>query len=200
MLRCVLDDERWLRLLEEADAEELYAVVDANRAYLARWMPWAQDDTLEAARDFIRLTRRQLADNEGFSLGIIEAGAIVGSIGFHRVDWRDRTTGIGYWLAEHAQGRGTVTLAVTALLDHAFGTWDLNRVEISAGVGNTRSRAIPERLGFVQEGVLRQAERVGDHYVDLAVYAMLASDWERRREGEYCRSGAVSKGAGQTFV
>ena len=182
MLRCVLDDERWLRLLEEADAEELYAVVDANRAYLARWMPWAQDNTLEAARDFIRLTRRQLADNEGFSLGIIEAGAIVGSIGFHRVDWRDRSTGIGYWLAEHAQGRGTVTLAVTALLDHAFGTWDLNRVEISAGVGNTRSRAIPERLGFVQEGVLRQAERVGDRYVDLAVYAMLASDWERRAD------------------
>jgi len=42
-------------------------VVDANRAYLARWMPWAQDDDLEKVQDFIRMSRRQFADNDGFS-------------------------------------------------------------------------------------------------------------------------------------
>ena len=53
----------------------------------------------------------------------------------------------------------------------------LNRVEIRAAVGNERSRSIPERLGFRQEGVLRKAELVGDRYVDHAVYATLASEW-----------------------
>ena len=39
----------WLRLLEEADAPELHAVVEANRDHLARWMPWAAGQTLGAA-------------------------------------------------------------------------------------------------------------------------------------------------------
>ena len=54
----------------------------------------------------------------------------------------------------------------------------LNRVEIRAAPENRRSRAIPERLGFTEEGTLRQAERVGERYLDSAVYAMLAEDWK----------------------
>jgi RimJ/RimL family protein N-acetyltransferase len=50
------------------------------------------------------------------------------------------------------------------------------RVEIRAAPENARSRAIPERLGFTQEGTLRQVERVGDRYLDNVVYAMLAED------------------------
>jgi ribosomal-protein-serine acetyltransferase len=46
-------------------------------------------------------------------------------------------------------------------------------------VDNRRSRSIPERLGFRQEGVLRKAELVGDRYVDHIVYVTLASEWER---------------------
>jgi len=41
-----------------------------------------------------------------------------------------------------------MTLVVRALVDHALRTWELNRVEVRAAPGNTRSRAIPERLGF----------------------------------------------------
>ncbi|HEX3691673.1 MAG TPA: GNAT family protein [Solirubrobacteraceae bacterium] len=181
MLTHMLDERRWLRLLEESDAEELYAVVDANRAYLAQWMPWAEKDDLEKVRDFIR-SSRQIADNGEFSLAIVDDDRIVGTVGFHRVDRANRSTSIGYWIAEGAQGRGTVTLAVSALLDYAFGAWNLNRIEIRAGAGNARSRAIPERLGFTQEGVRRQAERVGDRWVDHAVYAILASEWAQRSD------------------
>jgi ribosomal-protein-serine acetyltransferase len=68
-----------------------------------------------------------------------------------------------------------MTGAVRALVDHALRGWELNRVEIRAAPDNRRSRAIPERLGFRQEGVLRQAERVSDRYLDSVLYAMLAS-------------------------
>jgi ribosomal-protein-serine acetyltransferase len=173
-----IDERRRLRLLEEADADELYAVVDANRDFLARWMPWAAGQTREGTLDFIRSSRKQLADNQGFQVAMIDAGAVVGVLGFHRLDWENRATSIGYWIAESSQGNGTVTRAVRALTDHAVRTWKLNRVEIRAGVENERSRAIPMRLGFTEEGILREAERVGDRFVDHVVFAMLASDWD----------------------
>jgi ribosomal-protein-serine acetyltransferase len=172
-----IDERRLLRLLEEADAEELYGVVVENREFLARWMPWAAAQTLEDTREFIRTSRRQLGDNQGFQVAMVIDGRIAGVLGFHRLNWPNRSTSIGYWIAEHAQGHGTVTEAARALTDYAFETWKLNRVEIRAGVENVRSRAIPERLGFVEEGVMRQAELVGDHFVDHVVYAMLAEDW-----------------------
>jgi ribosomal-protein-serine acetyltransferase len=98
-------------------------------------------------------------------------------VGSHSIDWLNRRSSIGYWLARDEQGRGTMTEAVRAHLDHAFGTWRLNRILIQAAVENARSRAIPERLGFREEGVLREVERVGDRMLDGVVYAMLAADW-----------------------
>lgn len=59
----------------------------------------------------------------------------------------------------------------------------VNRIEIRAAVENRKSRAIPERLGFQQEGICRQAEWIYDHFVDHAVYGMLAEDWAKVEEG-----------------
>jgi ribosomal-protein-serine acetyltransferase len=75
-----------------------------------------------------------------------------------------------------------MTVAVAALLDHAFGAWDLHRVELSAAVENARSRAVAERLGFRAEGIRRGAERHGDRWLDMVLYALLAGEW-RRGEG-----------------
>jgi ribosomal-protein-serine acetyltransferase len=177
MLRHDLPNGCYLRLLEEADAEELYALVDSNRAYLARWLPWANETRRPDVLDFIRTTRRQLADNNGLQMAIVGDGEIIGVAGFHAIDWQNHSTSIGYWLAEARQGRGTMTEAVRALTDHAFAAWKLNRVEIRVAVENIRSRAIPTRLGFTEEGLLRQAERLGERFEDLVVYSMLAKDW-----------------------
>jgi ribosomal-protein-serine acetyltransferase len=171
-----------LRLLTDHDVDELHALVSANRDHLARWLPWAARQTIADSRAFIRTTRRQFAENNGFQLAIVEDGRIVGIVGFHSVSWPNRTTTIGYWLAEDAQGHGTMTSAVRALVDHAFGTWGLNRVEIRAAVENARSRAVAERLGFREEGTVREAERVGERFFDHVVYGMLARDWNQGPE------------------
>jgi ribosomal-protein-serine acetyltransferase len=178
VLRLPVTDTCWLRLLEESDADELSALVHANRGHLRPWMAWAADQTRDSTLEFIRMTRGQVPANEGLQLGLVYAGAVIGVAGFNSVDWRNRAAELGYWLARAHQGRGTMTRTVRVLLDHAFGTWQLNRVEIRAATENLRSRAIPERLGFRAEGTLRGAELVGGRYLDNVVYAMLAADWE----------------------
>jgi ribosomal-protein-serine acetyltransferase len=176
-MRIALSSGRALRTLEEADAGELYALVDANRERLARWMVWAEGHTPQRTLEFIRGAQRQLAEGDGFQAAIVREQVIVGVAGFHGIDWPNRATAIGYWLGAGEEGRGTMTEAVRALVDHAFAQWRLNRVEIRIDVENARSRAVAERLGFVHEGTLRQALRIAGGFHDDAVYSMLARDW-----------------------
>lgn len=171
-------DALGVRPLEAADAAELYAVVETNRAHLARWMPWAADQDLAATEKFIAETEGQIDRNDGFQAVIAPEGRIIGVAGFHSIDWTNRNTSIGYWLAEHAQGKGTMTTIVHALVDHAFTEWNLHRIEIHCAPANHRSRAIPERLGFREEAVLRETERIGDRYLDGVVYGLLRQEAE----------------------
>jgi ribosomal-protein-serine acetyltransferase len=168
-----------LRLLEDRDAEPLYALIAANRERLARWMPWAAGQTLEGTREFIRDTRRQHAADDGMHTAIVVEGAIAGVVGVHGISWEDRTTSIGYWLGERFTGRGLMTEAVRAYMREAFDAWGLHRMELRAAVDNAPSRAVAERLDFVLEGIARGAQVVGDRRYDVAVYAALASDTRR---------------------
>lgn len=169
-------DDVGLRLLEEADAQELHALIEANRAYLEPWLPRAAGQSFEDPVDFIRETRQQASENGGFQAAIVTERGIAGVIGYVTVDWANRSTRIGYWLDEQQQGKGTMTAAVRLLVDHALATWQLNRVEIIVATENHRSRAIPERLGFREEGVLRQYQLIDCRYLDCVVYSMLAAD------------------------
>jgi ribosomal-protein-serine acetyltransferase len=166
-----------LRLWEAGDAVELTEVIAANREHLATWLPWAETQGFQDSVEYLDLKRLQLEANDGFEAALVLDGEIAGGIGFHRVDWLNRSTSIGYWLAADAQGRGLMTAAVTALLDYAFFEWDLHRVVIEVIVGNERSRAIPERLGFRQEAILREAKLVRGSHEDTRLYAMLAPEW-----------------------
>lgn len=169
-------DDSYLRLLEETDATELHELIEANRTHLARWLPWAAGQTFEDTLDFIRGTRSQLRDNNGFQTAVVIEGSIAGVIGYPVLDWANRSTRIGYWLDEGQQGRGTMTAAVRLLVDHALTVWRLNRVGILVATENRRSRAIPERLGFREEGTLRQFQLVGGRHLDCVSYSMLAAD------------------------
>ncbi len=179
-MKLAISDTAHLRPLERADARELQALIEANRAELRPWLVWAAGQTLEDTQRFLHDAEAQLARDDGFQAAILSEGKIAGVIGYVGVSRQHRSTSLGYWLGAKHQGRGTMTAAVRALVDHAFSAWDLNRVEIRAARENRRSRAIPERLGFREEGTLRQAELVDGRFLDCVVYSMLALDWPAR--------------------
>jgi ribosomal-protein-serine acetyltransferase len=166
-----------LRPLRRTDAEELQALIEANRQHLARWMPWPAKQQLEGTTGFLAENEAQLAKEAGFQAALVPGGEIVGVVGFHGVDWLNCKTSVGYWLAADAQGRGLMTAAVRVLLGIAFEEWRLHRIEIQAAPGNHRSRAIPERLGFREEGLLRDAGRAAGGWLDTVVYGLLEDEW-----------------------
>ena len=163
-----------IRLLEPSDAQVVFDVVDENRGRLRPWMPWVDpttgpDDTLA----FIENERRSGGLD---ALGIFVDGEYAGAIGI-RVDTLHGDSEIGYWIGAAHERRGLVTRACRAMIDHAFGELGLHRVTIRAAPDNSRSRAIPERLGFTEEALLREAGRGGDGYHDLVVYGLLDREW-----------------------
>ena len=177
-----LDEVSELGLLEERHSGELAELTDHNREHLREWLPWLDDNrTVEDSKNFIRATLKQFAGNNGFQAGIWYEGRLAGVAGYHGINWGNRRTSLGYWLAEEFEGKGLMTKSCNALTTHAFGAYGLNRVTIACATGNKKSRAIPERLGFELEGVEREAEWLYDHFVDHALYGMLVRDWENAR-------------------
>lgn len=167
-----------LRILLPLHADEFLAFVQANRDHLGAWLDWptyiqSEDD----AGRFIRDGFDELVSYGLPTVGIWQEGEMAGGISFFGTSTRLRATEIGYWLGAKAQGRGLMTRSLTALLGYAFTEVGINRVVISVEVGNDRSRAIPERLGFTLEGIKRDGWRHGEQLVDLAVYSMLAREW-----------------------
>lgn len=173
-----IDDELELRILEEWNVKEVHQLINRNRAYLRQWLPWVDYETsVESSRSFVLHSLQRYIENDGFNLGIFFRGQLAGVIGYHSVNWPNRQVEIGYWLGSEFTGQGLMTRACRALIDFAFGKLMLNRVAILCATENARSRAIPERLGFTPEGVLRDGEWLYDHFVDLVVYSMLAREW-----------------------
>ena len=142
-MRLEIDQRLHLRPVEPCDAESIYALVDADRARLAEWMPWAAGQTLAGTREFIAESRAQQERDDGFQAAVVRDGEIAGVAGYHRIDRLNRATAIGYWLASGHEGEGVMTAAVRALVNHAFGAWGLNRITIEAAVGTAAAGRFP---------------------------------------------------------
>ena len=179
VFRLKVDDEIEIRMLQEADTETVYALVDRNREHLGQWLIWVdRSNSPEVTRQFIKESRQSYENKESLSAGIWLKGELVGAIGVVRYDWYNRKLEIGYWVSSDQQGKGIVTRSVSAIIDDAFRNLGFNRVEIHCATGNKRSRAIPERLGFKQDGIMREASLLSSEFVDKVIYSLLASEWK----------------------
>jgi ribosomal-protein-serine acetyltransferase len=171
-----------LKLFEIADAEELFEVIEADRVYLREWLPWVDfSRSPEDLHHFIDRVRNQFSANQGPQSCLWVDGRISGAVGVHPIDWPNRHCSIGYWLRSSLQGRGVMTAACSSLLDYLFDELGLHRVTIQCATGNHKSCAIPERLGFVREGLIRQGEWVNDRWLDIVVWGILEDEWRARR-------------------
>lgn len=162
------------------DAEELFAAVVESRAHLLAWMPWASGhQSVEDSREV--LTRMvagwMLRADMPVALCDAASGRLVGGSGLHPRDWEARVFEIGYWARVSEEGKGYVTEAARLLTEYAARSLGANRVFIRCDARNTRSAAVPQRLGFTREALLRndcQGHRGGLR--STLVFSLVPSD------------------------
>ncbi|MGC9943525.1 MAG: GNAT family protein [Verrucomicrobiota bacterium] len=177
----ILDQKICLGPINAGDAEELFRLVELDRVYLREWLPWLDGSrSIQDTLNFIEFSQKQFDSKVALQVCIRYQNKAAGVIGFHHFDWVNRSATIGYWLARDFQGRGIMTRSCASLTNYAFAGLGLNRVEIRCAVKNQKSRAIPEKLGFKNEGTVRDGAWLYDKFVDLVTYGMLSREWPEK--------------------
>jgi ribosomal-protein-serine acetyltransferase len=170
-----------------AITDAYHDLLAANTERLGRWEPWAgKPPVLEETRSFLEASGRNWLDGSELPVAIaVQKGGqwqLAGALSL-TVSRYSRSAEIGYWIGAEYEGRGLVTRAATAVLDQAFGPLGLDRVSLHTDPANERSRAVARRLGFVEEGLIRQGTAFPDERRDELVYGLLAGEWRKRRAG-----------------
>ncbi|MFD1125353.1 GNAT family N-acetyltransferase [Lentilactobacillus raoultii] len=146
-----------LLLPEKNQAAALFEAVQADRKELRKWMPWVDDTKSERAEaKFIKYIQGQMVNGKVFMLTIVVDQVPVGMIDFHNIDRANRHAEVGYWLSSQAQGQGVMTRSLEAIIDYGFKTLGLHKILIQVDTENTKSSAIPQRLGFSREAVFKE--------------------------------------------
>lgn len=170
--------ELGLRPLTLADAPAYYACARKNFDRLQPWFSWATPAfSLTAVERELSDTDAQQEPRRDFPYAFWNEETFGGIIGLYKIDWKNRIARIAYWLDADFEGKGLITRAVSALVDFAFFELKLNRIEIRCAPHNAASRAVPQRLGFTEEGTQREVLALHGGFQDLVMYAMLSRDW-----------------------
>jgi len=179
MFRIVVDDEVSLVLAEERHAQAMTELIVRNQARLARWEPWAeQPATVDGTRAYIRAALQDFARGRQIStiIALDQGRRFVGRCGM-RINTHTGSGDIGYWIDRAYEGRGITSRAARALITSVFEENGLAKVELRTSVGNKRSRALAERLGFAFEGVLAGGLQFARRADDVALYGVTAKQW-----------------------
>ena len=161
-----------LRVLREKDLPALVAVAGERRiadTTISVPHPFSDADGLSL------IARAQSAHARGF--GIFDSGgSLVGYAGLHHIDLAHAEAEISFWIGSLWEGRGFVTEAAHRLMRFGFNELKLNRICAFHMVRNPASERVLSRLGFTEEGRLRERVRKWDAFEDVKVWSRLRHD------------------------
>ena len=158
--------------------EEMFSLTDQNRGYLKAWLPWLDKvKKVEDTKEFLRLQLKRFGEDEAIHLSIFYKNKIVGVLGYNQLDLINGIGHVGYWLGEEYTGIGIMTKAVIELIHLGFENWPIQKIEIHCADNNFKSRAIPEKLGFKNEGTIRRTAKVYEEYQDHIIYGLLKEEY-----------------------
>lgn len=165
-----------IRIPQPGDGQSVFEAIQASKPELKKWLPFAQgEQTLEETEINVREAHINFLKRKDMRMHIFlkDTNTLIGSTGFHRPNWDIRKFEIGYWLDTRYCGNGYMTEAVSALTEFAFQELQANRIEIRCDELNKQSSAVPERLRFQLEGILKSEDKAvdGEELRNTCIYA-----------------------------
>lgn len=148
-----------LRPVQHGDEVELNCAVNNTLEQLQQWMPWAQDPSLNATKEFIHngVYNWHSPAGENFPMVVIDqqSNKIISASGYNeRSDLNNHSFEIGYWLDRDFQEQGLATELTNALTQYAFKVLGAKEVIIRMNTENRKSILVAERLSFIKKGIV----------------------------------------------
>jgi RimJ/RimL family protein N-acetyltransferase len=117
-------------------------------------------------------------DDKVFAIERAEDGRYLGNVGIHQIHWRSRVGRLACIIGYRAEmGKGYGSAAIAGALDWAFGQAKLHKVWLVVFKSNGRARRTYARIGFVEEGTLREEYFHGDGWHDVVRMSLLDREW-----------------------
>ena len=179
MNRLTLQTKRLtLRPLVMSDAPDVHRLVGAIEiARNTLRIPHPYPDG--AAEQWIGMHQNELKETDEvvFAIVVRETSEFAGVIGLEPKHFD--IAEIGYWIGVPYWGRGYASEAARAVIEYGFEQRGFNRIEAGHFVRNPASGRVMEKAGMKYEGLLRQAMKKGDEYLDVKMYSILRSEFQR---------------------
>ena len=174
-------DRLVLRLPEHADYRVWAALREASAAFLTPWEPtWSADHLTR--RNFtgrVQWARRGQAQGTSLPLFLVRLAdsQLMGAITLDNIRRGPaQAATVGYWIGQQFAGQGHMREALGALVQHAFSTLDLSRIEAACLPKNLASRAVLEKTGFSYEGHARSYLQINGRWRNHVLYSNLRGD------------------------
>ncbi|XEC97312.1 GNAT family N-acetyltransferase [Paenibacillus tarimensis] len=174
----IITERLLIRMPMPGDGKDVYEAIIASINELKNWLPFAQNEQSEQNTEAsIREAHLRFLKREDLRLLIFlkDTKQFIGSSGLHNPNWDVPKFEIGYWIDSRYSGNGYMTEAVQGISDYAFKELKARRLEIRCDTLNVKSCAIPEKLGFLLEGTLRNEDISvdGKKLRDTNIYAKI---------------------------
>lgn len=168
-----------LRPLARRDARRWRSLRAANAEWLAPWEathpePDGRSPTFGA---MVARARREARAGRMLPFAVDVEDRLVGQISVSVVTWGSlRSAHIGYWVDRAVAGRGIMPTSVAMVVDHAFFTVGLHRVEVNIRPENLASLRVVQKLGFREEGLRQRYLHIDGAWRDHLTFALTVED------------------------
>ncbi|MET0982139.1 MAG: GNAT family N-acetyltransferase [Telluria sp.] len=169
-----------LRPLADGDGPALFAIF--SDAEVVRYWSRSAWTGMEQAGEMLAAAAEGYADGSGLRYGIVVTATseLVGVASLFAFDHNNRRCDLGYVLGSRHWGQGYASEALVPVLDHAFETLNMNRIEADIDPRNIGSQRVLEKLAFRREGFMPERWIVHGETADTAFYGLLKRYWEAR--------------------
>ena len=171
-----------LRKLSMRDAGDIFEY--ASLPEVAEHVMWDHHRNISDSLHFLRFVTKQYESDAPSPWGIVhkELGKIIGTIGFHIWSLPHGYAEVGYALSKEYWNNGYITEAFKEVITFGFGKMGLQRLEATCMLPNSASERVMVKCGLKFEGILRERLFAKGRFLDLKMYSILKSEWEKNRE------------------